>query len=422
MRKTKIFWSVVVLILLLSLSVFAAGQKEGAVEKTVKFAMWGGAIEKQTVEGYLEPFLTRNPDIKVEILTPPQYWDVIQTMVAGGTPPDICYMGFPEFVDFHDKGAILNIQKYADSSKIFDKNDFVPAHLATFSDRESGELYGVPKDWSTYVVYYNEDMFRNAGLQTPWELYEKGEWTLDKFLEVAGILTNDKAHGLIFEPGRWKTFVPYFAPDWIAGTSDVKVNTREFISAIDFVKDLSLKLKVSPTADQLGDISAADRFSQQKGAMYIIGRWMAMRYIKGNLPFKWNIAPMPVGKDGRAHTWVDMVAYSILDGAKNPDIAWKIIEYLTGPEGQASVAKAGHAIPSRISVANSDAFLKSVRPGFHNEAHLAIKDAQPVLVFNNWSRVWSVFGSKLDLVWTGQKSAKEACAEIQKEIDPLLKE
>lgn len=389
---------------------------------TVKFAMWGGANEKETVEGYLAPFLAANPDIKVEILTPPNYWDIIQTMVAGGTPPDICYMGFPEFVEYHKHGAVMSLQKYADASKIFNKADFVPGHLAAFSDRKSGDLYGVPKDWSTYVVYYNEDMFEAAGLPTPGELYKKGEWTLDKMLEVAQALTKDGVHGLLFEQGRWKAFAPYLAPNWIGGSDKVSVDTPEFIELVQFVADLSLKLKVSPTIDQFGDISAGDRFSQKKGAMYIIGRWMAMRYLKGDLGFAWNVAPMPADKAGKAHTWVDMVAYCVLDGAKNPDNAWKVIEYLTGPEGQAAVAKSGLAIPARLSVAQSETFSKSVRAGFNNQAHLAIKDAAPVLVFDNWSKIWGAMGTKLSLVWTGAKTAQEACAKMQKEINAMLKE
>ena len=418
----RIAWIAIILALVLSPAVFAEGQKEVGPVQTVQFIMWGGATEKQVVEGYMAGMAEKNPDIKVDILLPADYWAKVQTMIAGRTPPDICYMGFPEFVDFHGQEAILNIQKYADKSKIFHEDDFYPGHLASFSDRRTGDLYGIPKDYSTYAVYYNDDMFRDAGLATPLELYNKGEWTVDKFLESAKRLTTPSVHGLLFDQGRWKAFVSYFAPNWIASVNSVKVNTPEFIAAINFIRDQSLKLKISPTKDQLGDISPTDRFIQQKGAMKIIGRWKTMSFIKADLPFKWNVVPMPKGADGKAHTWVDMVSYSILDGARNPDAAWRVIEYLTGPEGQKAVAQAGHAVPSRLSVANSDAFLRAVRPGFNNEAHLALKDAKPALVFNNWGKIWGVINTKLGLVWTDRKTAEAACAEAQEEIDVLIRE
>ncbi|MCD6120883.1 MAG: sugar ABC transporter substrate-binding protein [Spirochaetales bacterium] len=421
----KFLGIIIVFTVLHSLSVFAGGQEEAKTAKasgTVTFMMWGGATEKQVVQGYLAPFLAKNPGIKVEISTPPNYGDVLQTMVAGGTPPDVCYLGFPEFAQYLKAGQLLDLQKYADKSKIFDKNDFSDAHLASFSDRKTGDLYSIPKDWSTYVVYYNDDMFRKAGLPSPLELYNKGEWTMDKFIEVAQKLTTDKTYGLLFNQGRWKAFVPYFAPNWIKGVDKLDVNTPQFISAVKFVDDLTKKYKINPSVDQFSDISPADRFSQQKGAMYIIGRWMTMRYIKSDLPFKWNVVPMPK-KNGKAHTWVDMVGYAVMKDAKNPDAAWKVIEYLTGPEGQAAVARSGHAIPIRLSIANSDIFLNSVRPGFNNEAFVAIKDAAPILVFNNFVKIfYDTMGKELNNVFTGRKTAETACAELQKKIDKLLKE
>ena len=422
-RRLGIISLAVALLVTVSIGVFAAGSDEpAAAGGTVTFMMWGGATEKATVEGYLAPFVEQNPDITVEILTPGNYGDALQTMVAGGTPPDIAYLGFPEFVQYHQEGQLTNLQGYADASAVFDAGDFHPDHLASFSDRDTGDLYSVPKDISTYVVYYNEDMFKNAGLPTPIELYDRGEWTMDKFLEVAKVLTTDEVHGLLFNYGRWKTFIPYFAPDWIQSTTELNVNTPEFISAVNFINDLNVKYHVNPTPDQLRDISPADRFSQQKGAMYIIGRWMTMSYLTSDLPFGWNVVPMPE-MDGKAHTWVDMVGYAIPLDAENPDTAWRVIEYLTGTEGQSAVAASGHAIPIRRSVANSEVFLGSVREGFNNEAHLAIGDAAPILVFDNFVKIfYDTMGAKLNLVFTGQITAEEACADMQETIDDLLKE
>ena len=245
---------------------------------------------------------------------------------------------------------------------------------------------------------------------------------MDKFLEVAKVLTTDDVHGLLFNYGRWKTFIPYFAPDWIVSKTKLDINTPEFIRAVNYINDLNVKHGVNPTPDQLRDISPADRFSQAKGAMYIIGRWMTMRYLKADLPFGWNVVPMPE-MNGKAHTWVDMVGYAVPRDSKNPDAAWRVIEYLTGVEGQIPVAESGHAIPIRLSVANSGAFLRSVRAGFNNEAHLVLEDAAPILVFDNFVKIfYDTMGAKLNMVFTGQKTAEEVCAEIQKIVDGLLKQ
>ena len=73
----RIAWIAIILALVLSPAVFAGGGQEEETKAkaggTVTFMMWGGAGEKQIVEGYLAPFLEENPDIEVEILTPPNY-------------------------------------------------------------------------------------------------------------------------------------------------------------------------------------------------------------------------------------------------------------------------------------------------------------------------------------------------------------
>ena len=92
----RIIGFTIIFLMIVSFGLFANGQDEAAAASgTVTFMMWGGAGEKATVEGYLAPFIEQNPDITVEIITPPEYGDVLQTMVAGGTPPDIAYFGFP---------------------------------------------------------------------------------------------------------------------------------------------------------------------------------------------------------------------------------------------------------------------------------------------------------------------------------------
>ena len=142
----------------------------GLWAETITLMMWGGAIEEQEVKGYIAAFNEVYPDIEVQIIRPADYWPKLMSMLAAGTPPDVFYMGFPEFVEYHAKDTLLNLQPYVDATSNFNASDFFPGLLDAFRDRETGELYGIPKDWSTYVLYYNKEMFEEAGLPTPLSL------------------------------------------------------------------------------------------------------------------------------------------------------------------------------------------------------------------------------------------------------------
>jgi len=383
----------------------------------ITLMMWGGAVEENEVRGYIEAFNRLYPDIEVEIIRPADYWPKLMSMIAARTPPDVFYMGFPEFVKFHAMGALLDLQSYVDRDPTFNEGDFFPGLLDAFKDVRTGHIYGVPKDWSTYVVYYNKEMFEKAGLPTPNELFGYGKWTWDNLVEVAKKLTKDGVYGIAVDAGRWKIMPPQWGAEWVKGFNEVVVDTPEFAEAIQFYADLWLKYHVAPDMTEQAEMSPADRFANQKAAMYICGRWMTMKF--KHLPFEWDIAPLPYHK--KMYTWVDLVAYCVARDSKHPDAAWKLVRFLTGVEGQKLVAKAGHAIPARRSVAYSSAFVNALAErGIHNTVHL-MPYYERILVFNHWGEIWTILNRALEPVWMGEKTAAEALKEAQKEIDSLLK-
>ena len=397
----------------------------GLWAENVTLMMWGGAVEEQEVKGYIAAFNEVYPDIEVQIIRPADYWPKLMSMLAAGTPPDVFYMGFPEFVEYHKLGALLDLQPYVDATPDFNALDFFPGTLDAFRDRETGHLYGIPKDWSTYVVYYNVEMFKQAGLPTPNELFGYGKWSWKEFLEVAKKLTKDTdgdgkidVYGFAYNfPARWKLLPPAFGADWVKTPDKVVVNTPEFAEAIQFLADLALVHHVMPGVTELAEMSAPDWFANQKAAMFICGRWMTMKF--KTLPFKWDIAPVPYYR--KMYTWVDLVAYCVAKDSKNPDAAWKLVNFLTGPEDQKLVAQAGHAIPIRMSVAYSPAFTEALPElGIHNSVHLVPITTKPITVFDHWGEVWTAINRGLEPVWTGEKKAAEVLPGIQAEIDRIM--
>lgn len=74
-------------------------------------------------------------------------------------------------------------------------------------------------------------------------------------------------------------------------------------------------------------------------------------FLNTNAPDKeYGVAEPPAG--AQKGTPAFTVAYSIFNGTPNPDAAWTLVRYMTGPEGMATWTSLGLAMPSRPDLAD----------------------------------------------------------------------
>jgi len=118
------------------------------------------------------------------------YQDVLKTELGAGTAPDVFWIPGTDVADFVQRGLILDISPFAAG---FDSAAFYPGpmfHL-TFNPETGGndKLWGLPRDVSTFALYLNLDLIREAGAPDPRQLAEEGNWDWDAFLDVAQKVT-----------------------------------------------------------------------------------------------------------------------------------------------------------------------------------------------------------------------------------------
>ena len=121
------------------------------------------------------------------------YQDQLKVEIANGTAPDVFWIPGTDVADFATRGLILNMADLAGATEGFDEGAFYPGpmyHLTfnpetSASGADSGALWGLPRDVSTFVLYLNKDLLAEAGAPDPIELAANGEWNWDSFVEVA---------------------------------------------------------------------------------------------------------------------------------------------------------------------------------------------------------------------------------------------
>ncbi len=152
--------------------VFTASFTAASAQTTITYAIWDNN-QLPVHEQIAAAFEAENPDIKVDIQVVPwgNYWDKLQTAVAGGEAYDVFWMNGPNFPVYASNGVIMNLQDRVMSDAL-DTSVYPEALVNLYS--LDGDLYGLPKDFDTIALYYNKDLFDAAGLD-----YPTADWTWD---------------------------------------------------------------------------------------------------------------------------------------------------------------------------------------------------------------------------------------------------
>jgi len=352
---------------LIALILFSACGKGGKDDKDrLQFMMWGDAEERIAVDKFLADFAKKYPKIgvpKVIHLGSFAYWDKFQVLKSSEKLPDVFYMGAEELRSHKDQLLDLTGLIKRDAAEV-NVDDFYKVPFNAFSI--DGHQYGIPKDFSTLVLYYNVDLFKKYGVNMPTDA-----WTWTDLLNAANQLTIRKGNSVSvygFQVETWASWLPAFVwanggeymdkanKKWLLGKAPYLQRNAE---AYQFLADMMNKYKVAPDPMTKKGMGGEGAFAAGRVAMCAYGRWAVLRFKKIN-SFKWRVAELPRSpKTGKRASTVFATSYAIYKKTQKQEDAWTLVKYLTSKKGQLGVAKSGLAIPSRKSVAMSPAFLQS---------------------------------------------------------------
>lgn len=319
----------------------AAGQK-------VTIAVWNEPNPKDELNMYLQCEKATGIDVEVTVIPESDYSSKLNQMVSTkDSSIDIYVVWENDIGNFAQVKGIVPLDSYLSDSTI-KVDGFIDAVQQLSAGL--GGIYGLPWCAATEIMYYNQDMFDDAGIP-----YPDNNWAYTDFLAAAEKLTKKAADGST-EVYGWA--LPNTQTWWagIGGAGDQvydPANGQLVIGdgAVKFVQDcadmVAKGVMPSPSSD------TADLFAAGKAAMSWLGSWNIGTYSSG-LPFNWEIATIPTDKVkyNTLHTGF----YTINASSKNQDAAFKVIEYLMGEEGQAVNSKAS-GNPSAIkSIADKGAW------------------------------------------------------------------
>jgi multiple sugar transport system substrate-binding protein len=317
---------------------------------TIRLSGWtANPNERQQLQEVLNNFEAQHQHIKVKYeAIADQYMDVMKTRLIGGTAADVFYLDAFEAPAFMKYGVLEPLDSYIQPD--FDMSDFVPRLLSAFQYQSN--TYGLPKDFSTLALFYNQKALEAAGiseLPQTWEqlrVYAK-KLTIDNNKDGK---IDQYGFGIAPELARQVFMIQAYGGELVNANGKATFASKAGLKGLQILIDMYRKDKSSVQPSDVGTNSGIEMFGQGRVAMVIEGAW-AIPYFKETFP-KLQYATAEVPKvNNKQGTMAFTVAYVMNKQSKHKQAAWELIEYLTGKEGMKLWTQGGFALPTRASVA-----------------------------------------------------------------------
>ncbi len=387
---------------------------------SVSFMVFGDPAELAAYQTLVTAFEAQHPDIDVELIHIPSQSDYrlrLGADFAAGDPADVVLINYRRYAPFAAMGVLEPLAPYLRESDLISDRDFFPEAIDPF--RWRGELMCIPQNISSLVVYYNQDLFDEAGLD-----YPADDWTWDDFLATAKALTLDldgdgqtDQYGLgteasIFRvaPFIWQNGGELVVTEQNGTPIRLALDSRPAREAIEWFVTLQIEHGVVPDALAETAEDSESRFLDGRTAMFLNSRRGVPTY-RTIEAFDWDVAALPRREQAAGILHTD--AYCMAAATEDKEAAWTFIEFANAPVGQAIIAATGRTVPSLIDVAESPAFLDpEARPANSAVFLETIPMLRGVPVMAAWVDIEELTGDELERAFYGQASVDEAISAM----------
>ncbi len=330
---------------------------------TLDFQAWGDNADLPAWEKLVQMYTERNPHVTINyspVADPnANFYQQLQTSIAGGTPPDVASFQGWEWQTYADKDLLAPV----DDLYKRDGFDFLyPQDVKGVVDTtaRNGKTYLIPLQVATMLMFYAKKPFDDAGIPYPTD-----DWTFDGFMEIAKKLTNTSGEQKMFglqANGSWFRDI-----GWIRGTGK-----QEFDSLIDpkkamfnqpeivdivqkMAQDVIYTDKIAPSpADTSG---GANTFQTGNCAMKYEGAWwfptMNSPELRAeNKQIEFDVVLMPkMADEARPHRgWAEGIA--LLNG-DTVEEAWGFASFMASEEGDKIYSETTGRLPNNLELVES---------------------------------------------------------------------
>jgi len=380
----------------------------------------GGPITK-IVDGLAADFEKENPGIKVKPIYSGTYQEtLVKALTAhkSGTPPVTSVLLSTDMFTLIDEDAIVPIEGV-------DTKVFYPAFMA--NSQTGGKVWGVPFQRSTIVLYWNKELFKEAGLDPN---RPPANWK--EMLDYAQKLTKRDASGNVTQ---WGVQIPSSGfPYWLfqglttpngvelmntAGTQTY-FDRPEVIEALTFWVDLGRKHKVMAPGVVEWGTTPKDFFERKTAMMYTTTG--NLTNVRNNAKFDFGVTMLPGAKRRGSPTGGGNFYVFKRSTKEQQQAAIKFINWITAPERAAQWGiDTGYVAvrPDAFQTVKMQEYVKGFPPAAVARDQLQFSVAE--LSTHDNQRVTKALNDGIQAALTGAKTPEQAMKDAQAEAARILR-
>ena len=379
---------------------------------TLRYATFTGSADRaEELDLIIQAFQAENPHISIEVTSAPfnDYFTMLQADFVAGEPPDVLELNYENFAAYASSGVLLDVGEYLDPD-----TPYYPGALSAF--QYEGVQMALPETFSTVVLYYNKDLFDQAGVA-----YPTAEWTWDDALAAAEqIRALDSDTWGIYAPIQFWEFYKRAAQNGCSffneEMTESTINAPECVEALDEMMRF-IETDVMPDPAESAGIPDTEMFQNGSVGMVVLGIWMFPAYAE--LPFAWDIELEPGISQKAYHFFSNGVA--IASDTEHPEEAALWAQFLTASETAAVVrVENDWELPAIDKPEYFETFLSATPPTNRDVVFASLEAPVPPPVIERQSEMQDIFEELLAAVVNGELDSQAALDMAKAEIDPLL--
>lgn len=318
-------------------------------------------VDKKVLQPELDRFEQETGiKVKLEVVPWSDLLNRILTATTSGQGPDVLNIGNTWSASLQSTGALLPWDA-KNLEKIGGKDRFVASALGS-TGAAGQDPAAVPLYSMAYALYYNKQMFKDAGVDKPpatWDelvatgkrLSKDGKWAIG----VEGSNLSNNIHQ-VYVLGK------QHGADFFTADGKADFTSDGAVAAVKQYVDLMAAHKiVAPGNAEYAQNQSLSDFAKDKTAMVLWQTPSQTFASQGMKEDEWGVAPAPVpsGEPGQGTSVNSMVAginMAVFKNTKNIDGAMKFVKFMTSDEEQKILNKAYGSIPPVTSAQQDPAF------------------------------------------------------------------
>jgi multiple sugar transport system substrate-binding protein len=393
-----------------------AGAESGARE----VRLWAMGREGELVQRLMPEFERRHPEVRVRVQQIP--WSAahekLLTAFVGRAMPDVFQLGSTWIPEFAAIGAAAPLDSRLGESGMLRADDYFAGILD--ANRVDGATRAVPWYVDTRLLFYRTDLLARAGFRAApadWQ-----SWTAAMAAVQAASAPGNYA--ILLPVSEWQPPVILALQKGATllrdGDRYGDFRSPAFRAAFEFYLDLFRRGLASNRAEaQIANLY--QDFAAGFFAFYISGPWNIAEFtnrLPAALQGQWSTAPMPAPQPGTPGISIAGGASLALSrGARDPQAAWWLIEYLSEPATQIEFYRLTGDLPARRS-AWADPALADNRYAQAFWTQLQHLRSPPKIA--EWERIAAKITAAAEAAVRGDLSTEAALEGLDRDVDALL--